>query len=162
MSILDEELLKKIRFSSECQASAKQYRGSLLVELVWNGLASTLLGTIIFFAGFTVFYKNFGTSSLNMITLASFGFGIYYFFKLLTKFLKALLDLLNNKLDITQDVFLSLYLEEDQSYAIVFKYAGSLPIIRERLKKFPKNTDVYVIRAAYSKNLLDLIPIDTV
>jgi len=166
MNILDDELLDKIRQSSDCLATAEKYRSSLIIESVWNGVGSILL-LIVNITYFIVLILPVltGEFELNLYSIYTFGawfFIIYYFFKILNTFKNAVLDLLNNKLDISQDVFLSLSLEKDQSYAIVLKDAGSLPIIRDRLKKFKKNTVVYVIRAAYSKNLLDLIPVNTI
>lgn len=159
MEILDEGLFQAILNDSECKATFQKYKGELLFR-VWGFAVFQIL--LSAFVGYQFYTMNEDVESTYAIPLFLFIAGCYWI--LCIRFiLHGLEDLNLKKLEIKSDVFIKSTSKQTLDgviYLGVFQDQGEVSIPAYSITKFSKNTKVYILRAAYTKTLVDIIPID--
>lgn len=164
MSALDEDLLNRITYSPECQATFRKYKGKIILKIVQIIGVNILVGLIPLF--FIVSGKsNFDFSFFcNTFLLFLTSVSLYPQTFLLPILIR---DFNIKKLEIKTDFYLNRIVKEksdtEVEYIGIFQEAGEiLNISEEIIKQLKRNTKVYIVRTVFSKTLLDIIPADKI
>jgi len=169
MEILDDEVIKKITYSPTCQETFKEYRGVMTMRIIGYSTGAILCGLALFWL-----LNTFEIEDL-MEELAFYVFGAAITSTIVFSFIaiNAIMDLVSNKLNIRQRIFLGVEIGSDSNTGkndayggYVVKFEDCLPIkLPEPNPKFwsiPKNTEVYVVQTSVSNTLLDIIPVNEI
>jgi len=153
MKVLDDDLTKKITYTSNCEETFLLYKKDLTNKVIIRGLfvVIPILGLI-------------GIGSFrNKIHSAADGFIIPLVFIMMIAaplLLRAIMDLLSSKLEIEKDTFLSLNLVKGV-YTVTFKdkkIKRSLPSIFS----LKEGDEVYIIYTGDSKKIIDIVPVENI
>lgn len=160
MQQLDEDLLNKITYTPECQATFRQYKGKLTEEVLTLLIPAILIGLILLGIGLVM------RSDLAFFMLIIVPLGVALSMLFLTGLPNAIKDLKAKKLNIETDTFLKLHMTVDKKaaakYEGEFQHAGKINVPADRITSIQSNTKVYIIKAAHTGFVIDIVPIDKV
>lgn len=160
---LDEDLLNEITYSPECQATFKKYKGKLIWTILINSLIVIGVVGFIFrnFSSTFEFLENTHAPDLMFfLFFALMLFLVYHGFFALKSVLYSIKDLIKNKLDVRPDIFVKAVVKQTSNgtkYFGLFQEQGEVAVPAFSISTLKKETKVYIIRAAYSKTLLDIV-----
>ncbi len=159
MQILDDALIEKITYHSDCKTTFMKYKAQYIAKL------KLYIGGIIFlalvFCADYLYGKEFdGVSPLFLCSIV----GIVY---LCYRIIKTLLNIKSGKLIINQTIFERIIVvnkDASRYYWARFKGLKDIKVTEYRFKniQIPPMTEVFVIQSGFSEELLDIIPVTDV
>lgn len=158
MKTLDENLLNKITYQPDCQATFRKYRGKLLEPVLIATIAPAVIYVLLFLI-YLVMWRHFW---VFMLLFFSIGFSTSLIF--LASLPVAFKDLKAKELIIETDVFLKGYTLPDPKAKAVyegdFENAGRIIVPPVSIGGLKPNEKVYIVKAKHTNFILDIVPVD--